>query len=107
MTFIKEPLGWFDCFLKQNNLNHSLPVMRAYINSFDPPNGKWKSRPGRWIKEQTWPSSNIKKIAFYLSQDGLSSSIGSGKKNINTPQNLGLTSGYNCPGMRIEHELPK
>ena len=28
------------------------------------------------------------------------------KKNINTPQNLGLASGHNCPGMRIEHELP-
>ncbi len=104
--FFKETIDWFECFLKKNNSNHSLPMMRAYINCFDPPNGRWKSRPGRWIKEQTWPSSNIKKITFYLSQDGLSSTIGSGKKNIKTPQNLGLTAGYICPGMRIEHELP-
>ena len=105
--FFKETIDWFNCFLKKNKSDHSLPKMRAYINSFDSPNGKWKSRPGRWIKEKNWPSSNIQNIHYYLSKDQLSSSIGTGKININSPQNLGLTGGYNCPGMRIEHELPK
>ena len=105
-NFFQETINWFDCFLKQENTSHSLPALRAYINSFDPPNGKWRPRPGRWIKEPIWPSSNITSRIFYLSQNGLSSSSGSGKKNINTPQNLGLASGHNCPGMRIEHELP-
>ena len=50
--FFRETTSWFDCFLKQNNSNHSLPMMRAYINSFDTPSGKWKARPGRWIKEK-------------------------------------------------------
>ena len=97
---------WFDCFLKYNNSDHSLPMMRAYINSFDTPNGKWKVRPGRWIKEKNWPSNNIQKLIFNLSKGSLSSSKGSGTININTPQSVGITGGYNCPGMRIENELP-
>ena len=93
-------------YLKQNSKDHSLPKLRSYINSFDPPNGKWKARPGRWIKEQHWPSSDIEERVYYLSENALSDSRGSGKVNVNTPQTLGMSSGYNCPGMRIEHELP-
>ena len=104
--FHSETLRWFDCFLKQNSKDHSLPKLRSYINSFDPPNGKWKARPGRWIKEQHWPSSDIEERVYYLSENALSDSRGSGKVNVNTPQTLGMSSGYNCPGMRIEHELP-
>ena len=104
--FFRETTSWFDCFLKQNNSNHSLPMMRAYINSFDTPSGKWKARPGRWIKEKNWPSNNIQKLIFNLSKDCLSTSKGSGTININTPQSVGLTGGYNCPGMRVENELP-
>ena len=35
-------------------------MMRAYINSFDIPNGKWKARPGRWIKEKICPQTIFK-----------------------------------------------
>ena len=104
--FYNETLRWFDCYLKQNSKDHNLPKLRSYINSFDPPDGKWKPRPGRWIKEQNWPSSDIEERVFYLSENKLTNYRGLGQVNVNTPQTLGLTSGYNCPGMRIEHELP-
>ncbi len=105
--FHGEVLRWFDRWLKEErNGADDLPAYRAYIQDHGAPKTTYGPRGGRWIAEKIWPSPNITKRGFHLTNEGLTQAPGAGAAEVASPQHIGMTAGYFCPGMRVENELP-
>lgn len=59
--FLQEALRWWDYWLKGKETGiMDEPAFRAWSQDSVPPYFSYKERPGRWISEPGWPSSNIK-----------------------------------------------
>ncbi len=112
-----EIIGWFDRWLKDEaNGVENLPDFRFFMQEHYEPTKANKPRKGRWAAEGSWPSKNVKEQVFYLNGDSLNGDSPNGDKLadsqksenrvIKTPAHVGLSSGYFCPGMRIDNELP-
>ena len=100
-------IGWFDRWLKDEaNGAETLPDFRFFMQEHDEPTKANKPRKGRWVAEDSWPSKNVREQVFYLNGDRLANSQKSETRVVNTPAHVGLSSGYFCPGMRIDNELP-
>lgn len=105
--FHSEVTGWFDRWLKlEENGAEDLPDYRTYMQEHFNPTAQNKPRRGRWIAEQKWPSPNINEQRFYLAEGRLTDAPTTGELAISSPAHIGQESGYFCPGMRIENELP-
>ena len=102
-----EIIGWFDRWLKgELNGAETLPAFRAFVQEHDDPSCKNKPRKGRWIAEDVWPSENVRDQSFNLGNGVLRTQSASEKIVISSPADTGAASGYFCPGMRIDNELP-
>ena len=102
-----EILGWFDRWLKgELNGAETLPDFRTYVQEHDDPSSEIKSRKGRWIAEEVWPSKNVQELVYFLGDGVLGTQSSAGTIAISNPADLGAASGYFCPGMRIDNELP-
>ena len=63
--FLQVCLRWWDRWLRDepNGAEHE-PRLRAWMMDASPPAAQYKVRPGRWVAEQTWPSSNVEMRSF-------------------------------------------
>jgi len=105
--FHSEVLNWFDRWLKgKDNGVETLPDYRAFCKEFMPPSRQMTPPKGQWIAEAEWPSPNVTDQDFYINGDTLGSVSGQDKVMISNPAHLGMASGYFCPGMRYDNELP-
>ena len=67
--FLQEAKRWWDHWLKGVDTGvEDDPDYRTYLMDSVPPNRWHDERPGRWIAEQSWPSSNIKHKTLYFAQ---------------------------------------
>lgn len=58
--FLQEALRWWDYWLKGKETGiMAEPMLRAWQQDSVPPDTSYEERPGRWIGESGWPSSNI------------------------------------------------
>ncbi|WP_111641867.1 CocE/NonD family hydrolase [Marinimicrobium alkaliphilum] len=58
--FLQEALRWWDYWLKGIETGiMDEPALRAWSQDSVPPYFAYEERPGRWISEPGWPSSNI------------------------------------------------
>ncbi|WP_052384098.1 CocE/NonD family hydrolase [Litchfieldella xinjiangensis] len=58
--FLQEALRWWDYWLKdKDNGIMDEPSLRAWLQDSVPPDTSYEERPGRWIGEPGWPSTNI------------------------------------------------
>jgi uncharacterized protein len=106
--FHSEVIGWFDRWLKgEENGAEDLPDYRTFMQEHFNPVTTNGPRSGRWIAESEWPSANVKPQILHLGLGGLQAQPATGTATIATPAHVGQTSGYFCPGMRIDNELTR
>ena len=105
--FHGEVIRWFDRWLKgEENGVERLPGYRAYMQEHNlPPARKYSAQRGRWVSEPRMPLSSPPLI-FYLAESGLVSEPTVAEVVVTSPQDIGMTTGNYCPGMRVDDELP-
>ncbi|RVD39124.1 CocE/NonD family hydrolase, partial [Mesorhizobium sp. M4B.F.Ca.ET.019.03.1.1] len=98
--FLQEALRWWDRWLKGAETGvEADPDYRAYVMDSVRPARWHPERPGRWVAEQEWPSSNVKVEAIELIPEGAKPAI------VATPQSCGLAGGEYFP-FTFGPELP-
>ncbi|MER9949234.1 CocE/NonD family hydrolase [Mesorhizobium sp. M0047] len=98
--FLQEALRWWDRWLKDIDTGvEADPAYRAYVMDSVRPARWHPERPGRWIAEQRWPSSNIKTQSIELIAEGGNPAI------VASPQSCGLAGGEYFP-FTFGPELP-
>jgi predicted acyl esterase len=103
--FLQEAVKWWDRWLKDESDGvEQEPMLRAWIADWTPPVGTRTRSPGRWVAEDSWPSTNIAKKGWYLNADGCLSN-GAGPVRdlaLRSPLNVGQAGGEwmgaGCPG---------
>ena len=82
MNFQAEALRWWDRWLsgRQNGIEEE-PRLRVWRQEYTSPQNKIHKRPGTWISEDQWPSSNVTPRTYRLGSGVLSDSaeVDSGK----------------------------
>ena len=69
--FLQEELRWWDHWLKGCDTGiMDEPMLRLYMQDSVPPQGHYKTRPGRWIAEPSWPSPHVTRTSFHLTPGG-------------------------------------
>ncbi|WP_020676206.1 CocE/NonD family hydrolase [Geopsychrobacter electrodiphilus] len=98
--FLQEVVRWWDYWLKdQPNGIMDEPMLRAYMLDSVPPTTSYKTRPGRWVTESSWPSPNIQSKSFTLGWRGIVPGFGHAPEVIETirsPLSVGLFAGKWC-----------
>ncbi|WP_163577590.1 CocE/NonD family hydrolase [Halomonas faecis] len=111
--FLQESLRWWDQWLKGSDTGiMDEPMLRLWMQESVPPSARYAERPGRWVTEPEWPSSNIESRAFRLTagHDLLPEAAGDAETevgdgdatlDIRSPLSVGLYAGkwcsYNAP----------
>ncbi|MGM0785642.1 MAG: CocE/NonD family hydrolase [Pseudomonadota bacterium] len=111
--FLQESLRWWDQWLKGSDTGiMDEPMLRLWMQESVPPSARYAERPGRWVAEPEWPSSNIESRAFRLTAghdllpeaaDDSETEVGDGDAtlDIRSPLSVGLYAGkwcsYNAP----------
>lgn len=98
--FLQEALRWWDKWLK--NIETGImeePILKVWMQDSVEPMSHYKLRPGKWVDEPNWPSSNIKQVEFPLGDRRIanpSENITENKYYIQSPLSLGLYAGKWC-----------
>ncbi|KAA6186223.1 CocE/NonD family hydrolase [Thiohalocapsa marina] len=99
--FLQECLRWWDHWLKgiDNGIERE-PMLRAWMQDSMPPTTRYHERPGRWVGEPRWPSSNVTERSFRLAWPGvLADADAPGpprEMEIQSPLSVGLFAGKWC-----------
>ncbi|MFW6324915.1 MAG: CocE/NonD family hydrolase [Desulfovibrionales bacterium] len=99
--FLQEALRWWDHWLKGKETGiMGEPMLRAWIQDYVPPSTSYKTRPGRWVGEESWPSANVHDEIMYLEPGKI---LAPGEKpessdplSVHSPLSLGLFAGKWC-----------
>ncbi|MWJ26956.1 CocE/NonD family hydrolase [Halomonas sp. ZH2S] len=71
--FLQECLRWWDQWLKGEETGvKEDPAVRVWMQDSIPPTTSYSCRPGRWVMEPSWPSSDITTWRLPLAQKALS-----------------------------------
>ncbi len=89
--FLQEAKRWWDKWLKDEETGvENDPAYRAYLMDSIAPKRWFEERPGRWIAEENWPSSNIKFEVWHFNKNN---ELGNSAQTINevcaSPLNCG------------------
>lgn len=97
--FLQECLRWWDQWLKGKETGiMDEPKLISWIQNSELPAVSYTERPGKWVADQAWPSSNIKEKSLWLSNDNLISEVKNGEEiSIPSVQSHGFYSGVFCP----------
>lgn len=96
--FLQESKRWWDRWLYEIETGvENDPDYRVWLMDSLEPQRWWDERPGRWIAEENWPSSNIGTLTYHLTDHGLSEEVGDLAKSISSPSDCGLASGEYFP----------
>lgn len=70
--FLQEALRWWDHWLKGEETGiMDEPMLRVWMQDPMPPDDLYAERPGRWVAEATWPSTEIHSQSYYLADGRL------------------------------------
>jgi putative CocE/NonD family hydrolase len=105
--YLQEALRWWDFWRKGKDTGiMEEPMLRAWMQESVPPAPQYDERPGRWVAEPAWPSSDITPRAWVLNPGRLDDEAGPGQAlSHRSPQTLGLSAGEWCP-YGYEAEMP-
>ncbi|MFD0915473.1 CocE/NonD family hydrolase [Pseudahrensia aquimaris] len=96
--FLQEAKRWWDQWLKDIDTGvEADPAYRAWLMDSLPPQRWWDERPGRWIAEAHWPSSNIQMRRLHLNGDVLAQEGGKVERVVSSPLDCGMASGEYFP----------
>lgn len=69
IDFLNETVRWWDHWLKGiDNGAMDGPMLRAWMQDSIAPNPAYDERPGRWVGEDSWPSSRIDDHEYVLTR---------------------------------------
>jgi putative CocE/NonD family hydrolase len=93
--FFQEAVRWWDYWLKGRDTGvMDEPPFRAWMEDWIRPAPFHDERPGRWIAEDTWPSSRIQPRHWYLNVQSLGDVASpEDAMYIRSPQTTGLKGG--------------
>jgi hypothetical protein len=98
--FLQEVRAWWDRWLKGiENGTENEPMFRVWMQYSVPPTTSYIERPGRWVAEPSWPSSNIRFLQWKLDARRLAPSeeeISEQPLSIQSPLAVGLFAGKWC-----------
>ena len=98
--FLQEEVRWWDHWLKGVDRGvDSDPLLTAWMQDSVPPTTDYETRPGRWIYENSWPSSNVGERVFTLARGRLIDPGGNDESEpltIQSPLSCGLFAGKWC-----------
>ncbi len=92
--WLQEVLRWCDHWLKGAATGiMEEPMYRLWMQDPVPPQTCYLERPGRWVGEESWPSSRIAMRRMALGAGGVLGDGATGKRSICSPLWVGLNSG--------------
>lgn len=99
--FLQEALRWWDYWLKGVDSGvMDEPMLRAWVQDSVPPQVSYATRPGRWVAEVEWPSTNIKRTVYPLYPDSIGRAGAAFSEEIwldvQSPLSLGMSAGKWC-----------
>lgn len=104
--FLQESKRWWDRWLKGEDTGvENDPDYRAYLMDSLKPERWFDTRPGRWIAEEKWPSTNIGKLTLHLGDKEIVEAPASCGHAIASPQHCGSAAGEYFP-FAFSDELP-
>jgi putative CocE/NonD family hydrolase len=98
--FLQECVRWWDHWLRGvDNGVMDTPLMRAWMQEYDPPAARQALRSGRWIAEDHWPSPRVLEHLLVPDADGsLGHRAAAPGRLLHTPsERLGSDAGAWCP----------
>ena len=97
--FLQECLRWWDHWLKGIDTGiMDEPRLRCWMQDPVPPRTYYSYRPGRWVAEDTWPSSRIVDRQFSVNKSGLGETgEAPSAMEISSPETVGIAGGIWCP----------
>ncbi|MFV8834267.1 CocE/NonD family hydrolase [Aquisalimonas sp. APHAB1-3] len=100
IDFLTEALRWWDRWLKDIETGvEAEPMLRAWMQESVRPDTNLHTRPGRWVGEQSWPSSGVSTWTRPLQKGqvgGPGSAEESGRLSVQSPLSVGLFAGRWC-----------
>lgn len=98
IDFIGYVARWFDHWLRGRDTGlMDEPMLTAWLQHSEPPRSRYAVRRGRWIAEQSWPSSAVTPHRLHLAGARLHREPAPVGRTIRSPADTGLTSGEWCP----------
>ena len=97
--FLQEAKKWWDHWLKGiDNGVMDEPASIYYIQTALPPQPCYEERPGFWVSTDSWPSSNVKELPYYLTSMGMNSTkeVLDTEKSVCSPNTVGVHQGEYC-----------
>jgi predicted acyl esterase len=98
--FLQECVRWWDQWLKgQETGIMERPMLRAWMQDSVPPTTSYKTRPGKWVTENRWPSPLIGEQVFRLVRDRIvpfEQEFPEEELSIRSPLSVGLFAGKWC-----------
>ena len=97
--FLQEALRWWDQWLKGRDTGiMDEPMYRVWMQESVPPRPYYAERPGRWVAEASWPSSNIVPRRFTLNPGRLDGEAApEARLTLSSPQTTGRNYRRWCP----------
>lgn len=70
--WLQECVRWWNRWLKgvDNGIDRD-PMLRVWLQDSEVPFTSYEQRPGRWVKEETWPSPRAQRMTLRLARDQL------------------------------------
>lgn len=99
--FLQEALRWWDHWLKGKDSGiMNEPMLRSWLQDSVPPDTSYEDRPGRWICEPDWPSTNIDQQRYPLGRDRIGldeqEALTRIALTVQSPLSVGLSAGKWC-----------
>ncbi|MCX5213674.1 CocE/NonD family hydrolase [Kitasatospora sp. NBC_00240] len=98
--FLQETLRWWDHWLKGADTGVlAEPALRSWIDGSGPPAGGDGARPGRWCREESWPSPDVRGIHYGLDTALRAAGTASDDRfvHVRSPQHTGVDAGSPHP----------
>ena len=98
--FLQEAIRWWDHWLK--GIDRGVdddPMLRVWMQDSVPPTTRYRTRPGRWVAEQQWPSPRVEAVAHPLAPGRLGApdeEVGEAELTVQSPLSVGLFAGKWC-----------
>lgn len=94
IDFLSEAIRWWDRWLKEEpNGIENEPMLTTWMLDSMPPRSGYDERYGRWVTDQSWPSSNVDYIDYAVFKDGPNDQEKFWSGDVSTPQTHGAKGG--------------
>jgi putative CocE/NonD family hydrolase len=105
--FLQDALRWWDRWLKDRDTGIDRePLYRVWMQESVPPAVNYAHRPGRWVAEESWPSSAIENRVLHLHGNGSLEPAKAAPRQLafRSPASTGIDGGEWC-GFGLAGEL--